>query len=358
MLKEFFSILLLAFFTAILFYLISAYLPSNLISPSHYIKSNNSNNYILNTTGTTNATNSSENLSYPIPPPVKNYTPSNSTIAYALQLINNDREKYGLMPVLLSNITSAQQHADNMLNYDYFSHWDIYGMKPYMRYTLLGGKGAVQENVAYIFQSNGVNVTSALKRMEYNMMYNDYNCCDNGHRYNILNPEHNQVSIGIAFNKTIVYFVEDFINNYISWVYNTPNMTGNIVTLKGEVADNYSLYDIEISYDPPVKNMTEAQLNNTSSYSYGNTVAGIGYHIQNRIFYFTNIMTLNASTYIIQNNKFDISFNMQPLIEKEGAGEYTLMLWLNSTTNSTSFLGATYTFFINNRGMPYTPKNI
>lgn len=27
-----------------------------------------------------------------------------------------------------------------MLYYDYFSHWDTQGYKPYVRYTLLGGQ--------------------------------------------------------------------------------------------------------------------------------------------------------------------------------------------------------------------------
>jgi len=357
MLKEIFSIILLAIFTALLFYFISVNLPT--YSPNTFLQTNKT--ITTSTTqniSTSNQNLSSENLSYPTPPQIKNYTPSNHTIAYALYLINKDRENYSLNPVTLSNITSAQQHADSMLKYGYFSHWDIYGMKPYMRYTLLGGKGAVQENVAYIYKSDGINVTSALKQMEYHMMYDDYTCCDNGHRYNILNPYHNQVSIGVAFNKTTVYFVEDFINNYISWFYNTPNMTAGVVNLKGETLDNYSLDNIEVSYDPPVQNMTKAELSNTSSYSYGNTVAGIGYRIGNHIFYFTNIMTLNASKYIIQNNKFDISFNITPLIEKYGAGEYTLMLWLNNTSNSTQFLGATYTFFINNNGSNYIPHNI
>ncbi len=85
-------------------------------------------------------------------------------------------------------------------------------MKPYMRYTLLGGNGVVDENIAYMYNSSGINAVNALKEMEYNFMYNDYNCCNNGHRKNILTPQHNEVSIGVAFNATSVYLVEDFIN--------------------------------------------------------------------------------------------------------------------------------------------------
>ena len=41
-------------------------------------------------------------------------------------------------------------------------------------------------------------------------MNNDSECCGNGHRDNILNSFHNRVSIGVSYDATHVYFVEDF----------------------------------------------------------------------------------------------------------------------------------------------------
>jgi hypothetical protein len=69
-------------------------------------------------------------------------------VNYALSLINSDRQSNGLQNVTLSSIDSGQRHADEMLANQFFSHWDINGYKPYMRYTLAGGKGAVAENCA------------------------------------------------------------------------------------------------------------------------------------------------------------------------------------------------------------------
>ena len=66
------------------------------------------------------------------------YSPA-QIIQFALSNINSERSQFGLQPVTLSNVTSGQQHSDSMLYYGYFSHWDPFGMKPYMRYTLLGG---------------------------------------------------------------------------------------------------------------------------------------------------------------------------------------------------------------------------
>src|SRR5579862_1491804 len=69
--------------------------------------------------------------------------------AYSLNLINQDRANFNLTSVTLSPIISAQQHACSMEQNGYFSHWDVQGYKPYMRYSILNGTGAVEENVAY-----------------------------------------------------------------------------------------------------------------------------------------------------------------------------------------------------------------
>lgn len=317
---------------------------------------------------------SSVNLSYPTTSLGQTTIPQNQTVAYALSLINKDRSTFGLSGVSISNETSGQQHADSMLFYGYFSHWDVYGMKPYMRYTLLGGRGAVEENVAYIYRSSGIDVLSSLAQMENNLVYNDVQCCNNGHRYNILDPAHTTVSIGVAYNSTNIYLVQDFINNYISWFYGTPADNNNVVSLKGSVPSGYSLSDIEITYDPPLQSLTSTQLARApynSSYGLGQTIAGVGYSVNGRRYYYPNLTTINASTYTIQGNNFDVAFNIGSLIRQHGGGEYTLLVFLDNSTNQrtcatgagggtycSNFVASTYTIFINNNGQEYTPSNV
>lgn len=308
---------------------------------------------VLNSTGA-----GRNGVSFPSTTTIKQESvPQNQTYAYALSVINKDRAQFGLANVSISNITSGQQHADSMMQHAYFSHWDTYGMKPYMRYTLVGGRGAVDENVAFIYNSSGINVLEAIKEMEYSMMYNDSACCNNGHRDNILTPSHNQVSIGVAYNATTIYFVEDFINNYITWFYGTPSYGGGNVSLAGSISGGYNLTQVEISYDQPVHNMTRAQLNATRSYSYGSTVAGIGYTVGRSTYYFPNLTTINASTYTLQGSDFDVKFGMGGLVSKYGAGEYTIMLWLSNATSG-DFIGSTYTIFINSSGEQYIPADV
>jgi len=74
-----------------------------------------------------------------------------SLYAYALKIVNDDRKANGLGPVALSNIQSAQNHANDQLALKYFSHWNSDGVKPYVVYTKLGGRGNVAENNYYTY---------------------------------------------------------------------------------------------------------------------------------------------------------------------------------------------------------------
>ncbi len=281
--------------------------------------------------------------------------PQNTIINYTLSLINQDRNQYGLPNVTLSPETSGQQHSDSMLQYGYFSHWDPFGMKPYMRYTLVGGNGAVTENVAYVYYSLGIDPEKAIKQMEYNMMYNDSKCCNNGHRDNIINPEHNQVSIGVAYSGTTIYLTEDFINHYITWTGSTPNYDNGVMFLQGNLAPGFGIYSVEVVYDKPQVPMSVAQLDNTSDYSYGSAIAGV---VSNPRYYYPNLTTITANEYSVNSNSFTISFDMSKLVQSHGAGEYTVQVWLTDPRTNANFVASTYTVFINSNGQEYTPGSV
>lgn len=302
--------------------------------------------------------------------PQANSTKTNSSenvsryINYTLSLINSERAQFNLTPVTLAAEPSAQQHSESMLDNGYFSHWDIYGMKPYMRYTLLGGRGSMDENVAYrgtIYDCplgsscdvSQINVTGAIDYMENSMLYNDSACCNNGHRMNILNPNHNKVSIGVAYNKTTVYLTEDFIDHYINWTHGTPGVSGQNVSLYGDLVQGYRYQGIEVIYDPTPQNMTLAQLNQTSSYSYGTAIGGVA----NGTYYYPGLTTIYASTYQLSRDSFDINFSISDLVQKYGEGVYTIGVFLTNSTGG-SFLGSSYSIFINQSGEPYVPAKV
>ena len=71
-------------------------------------------------------------------------------VLLSLELINEDREKYNSPLVELGTSSTAQEHAEELLNICKTSYWSNNGMKPYMRYSADGGEGAINENIAVI----------------------------------------------------------------------------------------------------------------------------------------------------------------------------------------------------------------
>ena len=282
---------------------------------------------------------------------------------YTLLLINKDRAQHGLAPVALVDEPSAQEHAESMLYYGYFSHWDLYGMKPYMRYTLLGGREAVTENIAYEMRkfcavglcTGSIDPNQSIEDMEYQMMYNDSACCNNGHRDNILDPDHDEVSIGVAYNSSAIYLVEDFINSYIAWSGNTPGYTnGGDVYLEGQISSGYSLSQIYVAYDSPVQAYTNSSVP-AGPYSYGQEVAGV---VSSPLYYYRNFTTIDASQYSTSGGMMDVAFSIKKLIQSYGPGEYTVLVLLNNTQTGSGFVGSSYTIFINSTGGQYVPDEV
>ncbi|HET6458127.1 MAG TPA: CAP domain-containing protein [Nitrosopumilaceae archaeon] len=193
---------------------------------------------------------------------------------YALGIVNKDRKDHGLPPVMLSDIGSAQNHADDELKNNYFSHWNTVGVKPYVTYTELGGKNDMAENDFYKYSycpgvicfQNNFDAYKVIKEGEYEMMYNDSQS-NWGHRDNILEPHHTHVNFGIAYNHERFYFVEHFETNLISW--QALKLNGNQLTMNGHYPAGYSLYGMNIFEDPSPKNITSNELDNSSPYNKG-----------------------------------------------------------------------------------------
>ena len=267
--------------------------------------------------------NGAANISYP--------SDYDVLLTYALGLINNDRANYSLGAVTLSDINVAQQHADSMLRYGYFSHNDTQGFKPYMRYTLLGGRGAVEENIAYSYTelpyfTSTASVEGALKSLEHTMMYDDSQCCNNGHRDNILSSLHNRVSIGVAFNSTRVYFVEDFENYYIDLNFSVSS--SYYVTMTGAPLEaGLSVNAVYIFYDGTPSPETPAQLNNgPHEYGLGSLVGGVLPPCDFACQTFDQGATVYADTWTFAPNLVAVTFSLRDFIQRYGAGVYTVYL--------------------------------
>lgn len=265
---------------------------------------------------------------------------------YALGQINADRAANGTGPVSLSFNRAAQQHADSMLYYSYFSHIDTQGYKPYMRYTLLGGRGADFENVAYSQYVVGLlgrtaAIEGAIKTLEHLMVYNDAACCNNGHRDNILSPLHNFVSIGVAYNSTVVFFDEEFENNYVNLNLTVTSATSPNpydVTMEGTpIQGTPPPTAIYIAYDSTPTPETRAQLNSgPREYGPGTLTGGVlpSSGLFGSCNQFTTGITICADSWTFNSNSMLISFSLEDFVREYGPGVYTIYLVTGASTNT------------------------
>ena len=275
-------------------------------------------------------------------------------VNFTLQIINQDRStEGGLAAVSLNPRLAAQQHAYSMLINGYLSHWDTQGLKPYMRYTIAGGNEYVAENVAFIRATGNYRTTAAvedaIKRLEYEMVYND--AAHNwGHRDNILDPYHTGVSIGIAYDANNVYLVQDFTSGYLNWTTPITISGTGIVTLSGTLSGaNGVIGDgiqmVQVFYDTTPSLLNVSQLSASpydSEYGQGTFVAGVvqqGFEVPQGA-------TVTASQWDASRTSISITFSLGPVIRSNGPGCYTLYIaWQSSSGNQV--LLTSYTIFVN-----------
>jgi hypothetical protein len=173
------------------------------------------------------------------------------------------------------------------------------------------------------------------------MVYDDVKCCDNGHRFNILDSNHTHVSLGIAYNKFYLALVQNFENKDTLWSQPiTFNNVTKMVSFSGQIKEpNTNFSGIIISYDPLPSKQTYDDNHDRKSYDGGKEIAWIVEKIPS---YFNSseikgpdgntIELITASIVYVQNQNynqnsksiFDISFSLQKIIERYGNGVYTV----------------------------------
>jgi uncharacterized protein YkwD len=273
---------------------------------------------------------------------------------YQLSLINQDRAKFGLSPVALSPIESGQQHADSMLYFDYFNHWDVQGYKPYERYTLMNGQGGMEENVAYEYTDSPYYLSTnlvkkALSSLEHAMVYNDSACCQNGHRTNILDALHNRVSIGIEYDLNHVYLVQDFENHYIN--FSQPVFSNSDrVRLVGNLSISLPGSQVLVFYDEYPRTLNKTQLSSlqySGSYDQGSFVGGVVTPCTLTCNSYSPHVTVKADVWTVSTGTLDIEFQLKDFMQKNGRGVYTVYLERTGSQNPEIIFN--WSIFVNNQ---------
>lgn len=118
----------------------------------------------------------------------------------ALSLLNADRAKNGLPALKLnSQLTRlAGDYAQDMINRNFFSHYNPEGQSPFDRMNEYG--------ISYSHAGENLAINSSVAGAEAAFMNSS------GHRANILNSSYTEVGIGVRYDANgSVYVVQEFI---------------------------------------------------------------------------------------------------------------------------------------------------
>ena len=281
--------------------------------------------------------------------------PREELVQHVLNRINKDRADSGLLPVELSSNQAAQIHAEDVFRTRQISHWMTNGEKPYMTYTQYDGEGSVQQNVAIagfspeqyeqcvtnvLIKCEEIEPLSTIDQLQYEMMYNDKECCNDGHKNNILNPRHTHVSIGIVYDQYYLALVQNFENNYGLDV----ETEDNDIEMSGTLLDG-QLDHIAIYYDEMPTQAVYEQNKDLLSYSAGELVAVVvkpsppGYYYESLEGY----DVIEADRWIEQRDSVNVRFDLADAVDKDGT--YTLFALVKD--GEEMFDVTSYSVFVN-----------
>lgn len=226
---------------------------------------------------------------------------------YMLHLINNERARAGVDPVVLGDNVAAQLHAESSLANCFLSHWGVDGLKPYMRYSLAGGQQSNGENTSgfnYCIPASGRVETilgpilyGAIGSIEQEVRNTMEGFMDSpGHRRNILDPWHKKVNIGLAWDRYHFRSVQHFEGDYVEYDQ-LPAIENGILTLSGTVKNGAGFANerdlrVQIYYDRPPHTLTRGQLAATYCYDGGLLISALREPLTGNWYYDENEFTI------------------------------------------------------------------
>jgi hypothetical protein len=267
-----------------------------------------------------------------------------------IQQINRDRRRHGLQAVQYEPLASAvgDAHCRQALQNGFSGHFGLDGSKPYQRYARAGGYDGMAQNFSFSQWSGYVVDDEFILKQAlelHRQMYEERPPFD-GHRQNILRPEHNYCGIGLAFDENELRMTEEFIDRYVV-LETLPKQT---LTLKAALTDTIwitgktrhgeQVTSVTIFYEPQPQPLSPEEINQT--YAYGlpderrdlfEKLAG-GFHYRNG----------GAGDILLDRSKSRFKFPLRFWKRREGI--YTVVVWVKSISLNATFPATNICFFV------------
>lgn len=191
---------------------------------------------------------------------------------HVLQLINRDRQHYGLPPVELDVQASAfaDEYCRTQIRNGTTGHFTTDGLAPYARWSMAGGTDAVSENAAawsaaYRFDERAL--FEMVRRSQDAMMAETPP--DDGHKRTMLDPHATHVGIGLAWERGEFRLIQEFLRRYIVWEHPLPRAAqpGQSVTVAGRTPEGWKVEGMTVHHERLPQRMSAAAASAISTYS-------------------------------------------------------------------------------------------
>ena len=255
-----------------------------------------------------------------------------------LDLVNTERKQARLSALQLDDLACnvANDHARDMANGRFLSHWGSDGRKFYHRYSFAGGTDAAQENASAADNIQSVTPTSValdLRDMHVSML--EEVPPDDGHRKTILFPHHTHVGFGIALQGHNLRLDELYLARYVNLdpvvrrapPKSTVLLTGNLLNPK------HFLHQVDVYYEalPAPPDLAWLQVRRSVS------LPDVHVTLRPRVPEGTSYTDGSKGDYVWTR---DGKFRVPAKLFADGPGIYTIVFWIRRVPADKGFPGA------------------
>jgi uncharacterized protein YkwD len=254
---------------------------------------------------------------------------------YLLGLVNAERASGDLSGVAIDALAStvSQQHAREMAEGRFLSHWSRSGLKPYHRYSFAGGFDAVAENVsgAHGIESTDPEFVRSVLTQSHVRMLSETPPND-GHRRTILAPQYTHVGFGVASSGRELRLVELFVAKHV-WLapYQTRAEQNGLVRFKGGLLSAGHVFEfVEVFFEPKPEPRDGSWLEVPRSYGLPDDFVTLRPVLPRGIQYADGTRGVVDTS---SNGRFEFSVRLN----KKEPGIYTVVVWIGSKKSGVRF---------------------